>query len=300
MTNITLDNGTLRTTITPDQGAGMLSFDAQISGTWLPIMPDSQNPDVDLDIVNFLMIPYSNRIENGRFTFQGEAYELRGGDNHSIHGDTRGRTWTVSEQSDTRLVCTFDSRTSPDVNWPWPFTATATYELVNNALTMSIELWNWGQTKMPAGFGWHPYFSRYLTQDGEPVHLKFGVEGVYPDAHNNRIPSGPARPPAPNQDYRSETALDRNNFLDICAYGYDGNGYILWPDSGVRLLFDASEACTHLVMYNPTAPYFAVEPVTNANNGVNLLAGGDETNGVVILAPGESLQATFTLRIETV
>lgn len=299
MTKVTLDNGTLRTTITPEEGAGMLSFDAQINGAWLPIMPDAQQPDVDLDSVNFIMIPYSNRIEDGRFTFQGEEYELRDGDRHSIHGDTRGRRWTVAEQTETRLVCTFDSRHHPDVNWPWPFTATARYELTHNALTMELELWNWGQTKMPAGFGWHPYFSRHLTNSGEPVHLKFGIESVYPDANGNRIPSGPAQPPTPAQDYRSETALAPDTFLDVCTYGYDGNGYIHWPESGVRLLFDCSDVCSHLVMYNPSKPYFAIEPVTNANNGVNLYAQGDETSGVVVLAPGESLQATFTLRVET-
>lgn len=51
-------------------------------------------------------------------------------------------------------------------------------------------------------------------------------------------------------------------------------------------------------MYNPAKPYFAVEPVTNANNGVNLLAEGDPTSGVRALQPGETLDATFDVLVE--
>lgn len=299
MPEITLDNGTLRAVISTDSGAGMLAFFAQVGGAWLPLMPDARLDAVDLDMANFLMIPYSNRIEDGRFTFAGETYQLKNGENHAIHGDTRTRAWHVAEQSDARLVCTFDSQQYDDVNWPWPFAARAEYTLAGNELIMRLALWNRGETAMPAGFGWHPYFNRTLTKPDEPVRLQFKVAGVYPDANNNRIPSGPAQPPAPAQDLSRETTLDPSTFLDVCCQGYDGNGHISWPESDVKLVFDCSDACSHLVLYNPPKPYFAAEPVTNANNGVNLLAGGDETSGVAVLAPGESLEATYTLRVES-
>jgi len=299
MSEITLENGTLRAVINPTFGAGMMAFFAHHNDLWLPLMPDARLPTVDLDTVNFLMIPYSNRIENGRFRFAGEAYQLKNGENHAIHGDTRQRVWDVAEQSETRLVCTFDTQRHANVNWPWPFAARVEYAVTNNALTSQLTLSNRGDGAMPAGFGWHPYFSRVVTQADEPVHLQFRVEGVYPDADGSRIPSGPAQPPAPNQDFSAEKALDPDNFLDICCRGYDGNGYIAWPESGVKLVFDCSQACSHLVLYNPDAPYFAVEPVTNANNGVNLLAEGDPTSGVAVLEPEESLAATFTLRVES-
>jgi aldose 1-epimerase len=151
---------------------------------------------------------------------------------------------------------------------------------------------------MPAGFGWHPYYSRRLTRQDETVQLQFAVVGVYPDANNNRIPSGPGQPPAEHQDFRSKRALAPDLFLDMCCYGYDGNGSITWPESGVKLTYRCSGECTHLVMYNPARPYFAVEPVTNANNGVNLLAEGDPTSGVRVLQRGETLAATFDVLVE--
>jgi aldose 1-epimerase len=300
MPEITLDNGTLRAVINSEMGAGMLAFSAKRDDSWLPLMPDARLTTVDLDVVNFLMIPYSNRIENGHFTFAGQAYQLENGENHAIHGDTRKRVWQVAEQSQEQLVCTFDSQRHADINWPWPFETRAEYTLSGSELTMRLALWNRGATAMPAGFGWHPYFSRSLLHPGEPIRLQFAVEGVYPDANSNRIPSGPPQPPRPVQDFSAERALDPNHFLDICCHGYGGNGHIAWPESGVQLEFDCSDACSHLVLYNPDKPYFAVEPVTNANNGVNLLAQGDPTSGVTVLEPGESLEATFTLRVEAI
>ena len=87
-------------------------------------------------------------------------------------------------------------------------------------------------------------------------------------------------------------------FIDSCYQGYDGNGHIAWPGSDVKIEFDCSPACRHLVLYNPLdEPYFAVEPATNANNGINLYSGGEPDSGVVVLMPGECMEASFTMRI---
>jgi aldose 1-epimerase len=298
MSILTLDNHELRLAVDPEQGVEILTFSAFHHNRWLPIMPDVQSGQSDLKQSSFLMLPYSNRIEHGRFPFAGQEHQLAHGDRHSIHGDVRTRPWLVDAQSDHRVRCTFDSRQHEAVNWPWPFTATAEYALDGLTLIARLTMTNQGESPMPAGFGWHPYYSRSLTREGEPVQLHFGVQGVYPDANNNRIPSGPGQPPAPHQDFRTQRTLAPDQFLDLCCYGYDGDGTITWPESGVQVRYRCSPECTHLVLYNPPKPYFAAEPVTNANNGVNLLAQGDPTSGVQVLQPGATLAATFETIIE--
>jgi aldose 1-epimerase len=50
------------------------------------------------------------------------------------------------------------------------------------------------------------------------------------------------------------------------------------------------------VVYIPTGkPFFAVEPVTNANDGFNLYDKKIPGSGVFILPPGKSQTGTFTL-----
>ena len=299
MTNITLSNQHLRLTVDPTQGVNILAGYLARNGQWLPFMPDVTAGESDLKASSFLLIPYSNRIEHGHFTFQGKGYQLANGERHASHGDVRGRPWQVVEQRETVVRCAFDSADFADSNWPWPFTATVLYALQENVLISELSVTNRGASAMPAGLGWHPYYSRTLTRTGEPILLQFQVTSVYPDANDNRIPSGPPQPLAPNQDFRMERTLIPENFIDACFYGYDGDGTIAWPESGVRLRYHASANCQHLILFNPAKPYFAVEPVTNANNGVNLLANGDSTSGIQILAPGETLTAQFTVTVET-
>ena len=154
---------------------------------------------------------------------------------------------------------------------------------------------------MPAGLGWHPFFNRTLTSQSEQVSLCFHSEGVYPDENNNRIPSGPPRPPTSEQDFSVERALPSGRFFDICYQGYDGNGYITWPESKIKLGFECSAACSHLVLYSPVGrAYFALEPVTHATNGVNLYALGETGSGIVTLKPNERLEASFTMTVNFV
>mgnify|MGYP006428080719 CR=1 FL=1 len=298
MPPVELQNDRLRLTVDPDHGAGILALGAFVDDTWLSLMPDTRRADCDLACASFLMVPYSNRIENGTFTFAGRTYQLQNADSHAIHGDTRKRPWRVTEQSQHHLRCTFSSAEHQPVNWPWPFDAEASFELRHEELHLGLRLTNRGGAAMPAGFGWHPYFSRALRHEGEPVALQFTLDGAYPDAHGNRIPSGPLAPLSPQQDFSRERLLAPDNFLDTCCHGFTG-GHISWPQSGVRLRFAAAANCQHLVLYNPEGkPYFAVEPVTNANNGVNLLAQGDPTCGTVPLEPGASLDSSCTMTVE--
>ena len=295
---IILNNDLLQLTVDPVCGAGILACAGRVGNDWLPLMPDVSDPGSDLAAASFLMMPYSNRVENGAFTFAGGSYQLDGHKEHAIHGDVRKRSWKVAAQDAESVQCRFESTACEQVNWPWPFAAEAGYRLRGRSLHLELSLTNQGGTAMPAGFGWHPYFSRALTRAGEPVALEFPLEGVYPDADDTRIPSGPLQPLAAYQDFSTERRLDPGNFLDACCYGFTG-GRITWPESGVRLHFEPAPNCRHLVLFNPSGkPYFAVEPVLNANNGVNLLAAGDETAGTIVLEPGATLESSCKLHLE--
>ena len=56
----------------------------------------------------------------------------------------------------------------------------------------------------------------------------------------------------------------------------------------------------HLIAYAPPEqPFFAVEPVTNANDGFNLFEQGIAGSGVFVLEPGEQQSGTIRLRCKT-
>ncbi len=297
---VALENDTLRLIVDPAAGASILALHVRHGQSWLPLMPDSRDPACDLVTACFIMAPYSNRIRDGAFPFQGHTLQLERSDAHAIHGDVRTRCWNVIERTDVMVRCQLDTTIQDQVNWPWPFILDAVYSLDGDTLIARLELTNTAAEPAPAGFGWHPYFRRWLTRPGEPVMLRFGVERAFPDACGTRLPSGPAAVLPPDQDFRCVRELKPEHFLDTCFTGYDGNGGVDWPESGIGLRWSCSASCTHLVVYNPAGkPYFAFEPVTNANNGMNLYAAGDPDSGVRVLDPGESMDARFATQVRT-
>jgi len=101
----------------------------------------------------------------------------------------------------------------------------------------------------------------------------------------------------PEQDFSKLRPLDL--VLDHCFAGWDGRAEIRWPESRVRVVMEASAPLRHVIVYSPEGePFFAIEPVSHANDGFNLFASGQPGSGVVVLRAGESLEGSFSLCIE--
>jgi len=301
---VEIQSDRFRVAVTPAKGGSILAMAVKRNGEWIDVTPDARRPETQMRAASWLMLPYSNRIRDGKFTFEGREYTLANAKNHAIHGDVRNRLWKVVERTPQRLVLEFESATVADFNWPWPILARVEIEVEGDQLVQRLKLENRGDTTMPAGFGWHPYFRRWLSRDGEPVELQFRVTRIHPDGSADGLPSsnadglpdGPSLPLPAELDFSKSRPLGDLR-LDACFGGFDGRAEIGWPESGVRLLMECSPNVTHLVCFAPAdRPLVAVEPVANATDGVNLLATGAEHSGVIPLPAGKALDASFTIR----
>lgn len=297
MALLCLENDSLRIKADPLRGAGMVCFYRKTGAGDLPVMPDVESGGPGPDMACFLMVPYSNRIEKGEFTFEGKTYKLDKGEEHSLHGAVRHLPWQVVESGPAAALLRFDSKEHEKVNWPWPFAVEVAYELDGGVFFSSLKLWNKGESNMPGGVGWHPFFSRSLSKAKEPVYLQIDVPRVFPDENDNRIPSGPSEPVPPALEFSAEKPVDPDFFIDNCFVYRGGNGHLRWPASGIKAEFQCSSECSHLVFYNPPEPFFALEPVTNANNGVNLYEKGHPDSGIAVLPPGGLLQASYRIKV---
>lgn len=283
-----------RLALQPSMGLQTVRCQVELNGSWLDVMPDCTNGSVDLQSSNFHMLPYSNRIRDGHFVFKGKAIDLDNAGAHAIHGALRKKAWRISQQSASSVTAEYNSNTDGAVNWPWAIGASVHYSLSGNCLNSTMRLTNLGNDTMPAGMGWHPYFCRQVS-GAHPV-LTIPVTGYYPDTNGDCLPTGPALPLTNDLNFINARALDANQRIDHCLSGLHGKPVLSWPDAGVNIEMSASGNCTHLVLFNPDKPYFAVEPVTNANDAFNLTANGIDA-GVVELAAGESLEASMSLEL---
>ncbi len=301
---IRLENDDLRLWLEPARGVQWSALEARRGDDWLALVPDcredaprpraGQDENAPLAAANFHMIPYSNRVADARFEFEGRTHTLFDPHKHAMHGMVRKRGWRVGERGPSSLECTFDSREHDGFEWPWPLTCRIAHALDGANLMATMSVTNAGDSVMPAGLGWHPYFVRNV--DGADPRVRLPVTAVYPDAHGTCLPDGPPVALPAALDFRAARALGPAPHIDCCMAGLDGEIAIDWPDADIGLTVYADPVCTHLVLFNPAAPHFAVEPVTNANDAFNLESRGIDA-GVVALAPGETLEATLRLAV---
>jgi len=292
-------NDRLRLRVAPEVGASIVDLSLERGGSFTPLLRRAPAPlSRSSDASCFLLVPYSNRLRDGRFRFEGRSYDLNHPKKDAIHGDVRDRPWQVTHCCDHGCTLFFDSRAFSDVHFPFPFTAEVSYRVEREVFTSDLRIVNAGADHMPAGLGFHPYFNRFLGDAREEVLLELTVGGVYPGSPE--LPALPIGPPVrlqPEQDFSKLRPLDVA--LDNCFAGWDGRAELRWPDSRVRVVLEASAQLRHVIVFSPKGePFFAVEPVSHANDGFNLFASGQPGTGVVVLAAGEGLEGGFSLSIE--
>jgi aldose 1-epimerase len=241
---------------------------------------------------SYPLVPYSNRIGDGRFSFDGVDYALRPNANispHPLHGVGWSRAWAVTSvgPGNVSLVFTHDSSGRDDPEWPWSFSATQTIALDDAGLHLTLTVTNEDSGPMPAGIGIHPFFPK-----SPRMELQFEAEAVWLNDARMLPRERASVPPEWHFAIRRPVAeLD----VDNCFAGWSHSALLYWPERGWGLRLDASEAFGHLVVYTtPARASIAIEPVSHANNAVNLASARGDT-GLAILAPGAALSGSFTI-----
>lgn len=280
--------------INPDIGALITHYrstgpDGRVVDWFQPAAGVGDNP---LLSSHFVLLPFSNRINHGRFRHDGVEVELPAnhpGEPHALHGFGWREPWQVIDQTPSSVRLTQSYKAGP---WPWDYAAWQELDLDDDgALTIRLGLINRSDRDMPAGLGLHPYFPR---QGGERVTAP--VAAHHPcDAM--------MMPMAREPDHAAVAALCAGNDLplglDGAFDGWDGTARIDWPDRS--LVMTASPDLRVLVLYSPTDPdypFFCLEPVTHLSNAANLTPDAQANTGWRTLAPGQdwSVSARFTPR----
>ena len=296
----TIQNDVWKLDVSPETGASIAGLYAKIAGSWQPVLRETSPEAIEAgnpsSFSSFTLAPFSNRIENAKFAFQGETYELRAttDDGNTQHGDVRGRPWRRVHADAYALEYMLTTKAFEDFNFPFPFIITTTYRLERNTFAQAIRLKNIGERVMPAGFGIHPYFNRSLAGSSE-LELSFNA-AVHYELDDDSLPTGKLMRPKGETDFAESRALGEQKVNDLYR-GWIDPVTLTWPDVA-RLKLHADPIFEHLIVFTHADGSLAVEPVTNANDGFNLLAQGETGSGVQILEPGESLHGSIKFKLE--
>lgn len=264
-----LANNVVELVLAPDCGGSIAAF------RWrnIDVLRPRAGGDSALDHASFPLVPFSNRIADGRF--RGEGQDIVLPSNHEsdgraevIHGFGWQTGWAVADSgpAHARLA---HRRCSG--SWPWPYLAEQDFILSNSGFVQRLRLRNEGASPMPAGMGVHPYFPRHGAQ------LDLAVDGRWEVAANGIPTHWSALSASP--DWFGVAAVD---------HGYTGRTgpiRIGWPTH--RLTITPASDLPFTVVYVPAgADYFCVEPVSHMTDAHNRPEPAAVT-GLRYLKPGE-------------
>lgn len=260
-----------------------------------------------------LLLPFPNRIREGKYTFEGREYELpadlvKYAGPNAIHGFAVDRPWRVTEKTESSVTGEF--RLSVDAPerlplWPSDFVATVTYSLSGTTLRGDVTIANSGDDPLPFGFGTHAYFklplgeggdaggclveapaeSRWLLEGGLPTGEKKSVEG---DVGYDLRPPGAKFGPLKLDDVYTDVAYEDGELVTR----------VTDPAAKLAVVQRTDGSFREIVAFTP--PWFeavCLEPYTCATDAINLQAAGHDA-GWRVLGPGESWSGWFTIAVE--
>lgn len=274
--------GALRLALRPDLGGA-------IAGLWhngVPVLRSRQPEQLasSCGAASYPLVPYSNRIDRGRFDWQGRHCQLAfEGGPHPMHGVGHLRPWRVEPSAGpsgpAEVALVLDHRA--DDGWPFDFRARQLFQLGPTSLRVELGVTNTSALAAPFGIGWHPYFPKRARS-----RLHVECTGRW-EVDALQLPTQLV--PQPGVD------------ADVAHLEYD-HGFEGW--SGPARIRDELFSLTlrsslaRLVIYTPQdKDYFCVEPVSHVANAINQPA--PSALGLVTLQPGQSHHAWMTLDIRT-
>jgi len=230
--------------------------------------------DDPFDTACFAMVPFVNRVADGRFTFDAHAVRLQrnwSADPHPIHGQGWRSPWAVI--SATRSNATLKFEGGGD-EWPWRYSSEQRFELTADGLSLELSIRNLSGMPMPAMLGLHPYFP-------DAAHAR--MQALLPRVwltDSATLPVEEATTPA-QWSFEPPRALQAVQ-LDHGFSGWNGVARLDWPDHTVVV---SSPDCRFLHVYAPAGrDFFCIEPQSAAPGAL-----GRNPREAAIVAPGERL-----------
>ena len=253
-----------------------------------------------------LLMPWPNRLRDGRYTFDGEDYQLalsepaRG---NASHGLVRWALWSVLDRSESSITVGY--RLHPQQGWSGRLDLTVAYALSDEGLSVTTRAENVGRTRAPFGCGAHPYVALGDTRLSDVVLTVPASELVLVD-DERKLPTGTAPVGEQGRDFRSPRPLGDTR-LDTAFTGlerdHQGRWHVeigalagrpavtVWGDRAfdwVQVFTDKGED-----EGVDGVRGVAVEPLTCPADAFNTGA------GLVVLEPGQSWSGEWGIAVQS-
>lgn len=274
-----LQSGEWRAQLRPEIG-GCLSSLTLDGVEILRTMPEgSLDP---LESACFPLVPYCNRIRDGRFVWAGREVQMPANfspERHSLHGLGWQQPWKVTRQAGFK--CSLTHSHDGGGGWPWAYEAQQRVRLGLQGCAITLDVTNLADTAMPCGLGLHPYLRRRPE-----TQVAFAANALL-EVDEGLIPTGATTPAGDWSDGRS--LPDRT--IDHCLTQWNGVAQVSDDLGSVSL---RARGARFLHLYAPAdGSALCLEPVSHQPDGVN-----SAPDQMIVLPPGCTASLTMWISAE--
>jgi len=238
-----------------------------------------------------LLFPFPNRLQDGKFEFEGNTYQFPLNDfglPNALHGMLHDKPFELKSETENELSLGYNY--DGDLSYyPFPFKIDLSYKLAPGSLSVEVKIVNTGNTTLPCAFGWHPYFN--LPEKGELGKLQLMNVGLV-EVDEAMIPTGKSTPYRTLEEPNDISALT----LDTCFRAIEKEDRyvtrLIYPDKSVLEVWqDENHPFTQ--MYTPEdRRTIAIEPMTGNINALNT------KDGLSLIEPKQSLTLNFGVSLQ--
>lgn len=236
------------------------------------------------------LIPWPNRIRDGRYVFNGVTQQLgltEPARNNASHGLVRYVPWVLVDKKVDSV--TSRVRIHPQPGWPGTLEAMITHQVSADGLTVTVEATNIGADELPFGYGAHPYLTvGESTVDDVSITVP---AGSYLEVDDRLLPTKISPVDGTIYDLRPGPVLGSTS-LDTAMTDLvrDPDGRwrvkVVLGERYAELWGDEAMKWTQIFTGGPNRDWsIAVEPMTCGPDAFNA---GPTHGDLKVLAPGET------------
>lgn len=162
---ISSPDGAHRFAFVPGHGACLLEL--QLHG--VQVLDGYDTPEAMIENKygkNIVLYPFPNRLKNGVYHWQGKTYQFavnNAATGNAIHGFGRDRPMQIARtdiNAQGASITCVRHEPGDEAAYPFIFSFFITFSLYADGLfEMEMKMRNHSETPIPAGIGWHPYFT---------------------------------------------------------------------------------------------------------------------------------------------
>ncbi len=280
----------LKSIIYPNLGASLQQLNLNNKAILNGITDDENGIETYKNMFNSaFLFPFPNRIEHGKYSFEGENYQLACNEsalNNAIHGHIYNKSFKIKniESSETKasIILNYDYKGDID-GFPFPYKLSIIYKFERNRITITFKVLNTGEQLFPFGIGWHPYFnSNNLAESVLNFKGKFQYK-----LSDKMIPIS-------KHQFPFKAPLKINDIsLDDCFILEKPKINLATKTTHLEINFKSVSETNYLQIYTPeNRKSIAIEPMTCAPNCFN------SKDGLLKLAPNKTFNWVITLNYD--